>query len=76
VIGKNLYFFIVYYDDSKLRGYISELGNLWNTTTKQAYGNDDIDDQTNRSKRRDFPVKDYDEALIIKDITTRIVEKI
>jgi hypothetical protein len=36
-------FFIIYYDGKKLRGYIPRDGNLWNTKTKQAYGNDDSD---------------------------------
>jgi hypothetical protein len=34
-------FFIVYWDGKKLRGYIPKDGNIWNTDTKKAYGNDD-----------------------------------
>ena len=33
-------FFIIYWDGKKLRGYIPKDGNVWNYTTKQAYGND------------------------------------
>ena len=33
-------FFIVYWDGKKLRGYIPTDGNMWNTDTKTAYGND------------------------------------
>jgi hypothetical protein len=32
-------FFIIYWDGTKLRGYIPTEGNPWNVSTKQAYGN-------------------------------------
>ncbi len=34
-------FFCIYWDGKNLRAYIPEDGNLWNRTTKEAYGNDD-----------------------------------
>jgi len=33
-------FFIIYWDGKKLRGYIPKKGNVWNSITKTAYGND------------------------------------
>lgn len=47
-------FFIIYWDGSKLRGYIPKGGNPWNTTTKYPYGNDDVADGKNLKKR--YPV--------------------
>lgn len=34
-------FFIIYHDGRKLRGYVPEKGNTWNTLNKKAVGNDD-----------------------------------
>lgn len=50
-------FFLIYWDGKKLRGYVPEKGNLWNTDTKQAYGNDDEADLKNARKR--YPDNDY-----------------
>ena len=36
-------FFIIYYDD-ELRAYVPEDGNVWNTDTNEAYGNDNKKD--------------------------------
>ena len=33
--------FVIYYDGSKLRGYIPSDGNLWNRKFKSAFGNDE-----------------------------------
>ncbi len=81
-------FFIIYWDGKQLRGYIPEKGNLWNTTTKGAYGNDDEADLKNCCKRwpddfkEDMEVHDamdgldcYDLEAIKLDIMDRIVEK-
>jgi hypothetical protein len=81
-------FFIIYWDGKKFRGYIPEKGNLWNTITKKAYGNDDEVDLKNCCKRwpDDFKedmephdamdgVDHYDIDAIKKDIMERIVKK-
>ena len=81
-------FFCIYWDGKKLRGYIPEDGNLYNTDTKQAFGNDDKADLANARKR--FPddrelfkpgfddvsgyLDDYDVEAIKQDIMDRIVE--
>lgn len=44
-------FFIMYWDGKKIRGYVPENGNPWNTDTKQAYGNDETSDLINVKKR-------------------------
>ncbi len=44
-------FFLIYWDGSKLRGYIPKDGNPWNTATKYPYGNDDDADAKNVKKR-------------------------
>jgi len=43
-------FFIIYWDGKKLRGYVPTDGNMWNTDTKEAYGNGE-DDGLNMAKR-------------------------
>ena len=78
-------FFCIYWDGKKLRGYIPEKGNLWNTDTKQAYGNDDKADLKNARKRwpdnedlKDDSVDlagffdDYDIEAVKDDIMDRI----
>ena len=72
-------FFMIYWDDKDLRGYIPTDGNTWNTDTKKAYGNEmdyyydkdhnfhnlDINkDQTNLKKRYPEAFKNID----VKDI--------
>lgn len=76
-------FFIVYWDGKKLRGYVPTEGNPWNTTTKQAYGNDDAADAKDVHKR--WPGKydkkialtidefAHDASLILADIWSRIL---
>lgn len=76
-------FFIIYWDGKKLRGYVPMEGNPWNTTTKQAYGNDEDADGKNAHKR--WPDKfdgsplddsgcfDTDEKAIEADIKARIL---
>lgn len=80
-------FWIVYWDGSKLRGYVPEQGNPWNTDTKEAYGNDEKGDLENAKKR--YPdlftddadldcVVEYVKAnadLILKDIQDRLQPK-
>lgn len=83
-------FFIVYFDGKKLRAYVPTEGNPWNTTTKQAYGNDEDDDLKNAKKRyfelldpadEDWPqcvddiCPDFNEDEIIADIKDRILPK-
>lgn len=80
-------FFCIYWDGKKLRAYIPEKGNLWNTDTNQAYGNDDKADLKNARKRwpdnEDLKndkidlqgwFDDYDIEAMKEDIMTRIVE--
>jgi hypothetical protein len=81
-------FFCIYFDGKKLRAYIPEKGNTWNTDTKKAYGNDTVADLKNARKR--WPVQyppdlevDEDEDVepigntdeMAKDIMDRIVRK-
>ena len=83
---ENPVFFLVYWDGKKLRGYVPTEGNLWNTTTKMAYGNDEDADEKNIRKR--FPQLldptdksycpsadslDSDENLIKADFMARIL---
>ncbi len=68
-------FFCIYWDGSKLRGYIPTEGNLWNTDTNRAYGNDEESDEENIQKR--FPGADPDDLQldpdkIIEDLKKRI----
>lgn len=80
-------YFILYWDGKSIRGYVPENGNQWNTTTKQAYGNDPEEDAKNvklLSPQLDF-IKDeltIDEiewqfigTEIIQDIQERITKK-
>ncbi len=76
-------FFIVYWDGKKLRGYIPTEGNPWNTTTKEAYGNDGVADNKNACKR--WPHRcnnktglfmdayNHDPSAILSDIAERIL---
>jgi hypothetical protein len=81
-------FFCIYFDGKKLRAYIPEKGNTWNTDTKKAFGNDYKADLKNARKR--WPVQyppdlevDEDEDIepigntdeMAKDIMDRIVKK-
>ena len=42
---------IVYFDGKDFRGYVPKDGNLYNFTTKTAYGNDEDDDEKDFAKR-------------------------
>lgn len=72
-------FFIVYWDGKKIRGYVPTEGNPWNTTTKEAYGNNEDADEKNAQKR--WPDDPYDgdfsiyqnDAKIKQDIMARIL---
>jgi len=77
----------IYFDGKKLRGYIPEKGNTWNTDTKKAYGNDHKADLKNAQKRwpNNYPFnlkcEDDIEPIgntyeIAKDIIDRIVKKV
>lgn len=60
-------FFMIYWDGESLRGYIPTNGNIWNTDTKQAYGNDEEKDIANAKKRFGLDIEsteslDYSEA--------------
>lgn len=37
--------FVIYWDGKSLRGYIPKEGNVWNRKNKQAFGNDEEDDE-------------------------------
>jgi len=56
-------FFIVYSDGSQLRAYIPEKGNVFNTDTKQAFGNDEEADAKNLLKRGVIDQKTADEVI-------------
>lgn len=78
-------FFIVYSDGKKLRGYVPKSGNLWNYTTKWAFGNDEEEDAKAAAKQwpslkfkaeiyaDDIPDPDID--AIKADILKRITPK-
>jgi hypothetical protein len=60
-------FFVLYWDGSKIRGYIPTLGNPWNRTTKQAFGNDE--DADREDAKRQFPGYDFEsENFGVSDI--------
>jgi len=78
----------IYWDGKKLRGYTPENGNLWNTDTKEAYGNNDDADLKNARKRwpdnkylnecdadLDGWFDNYDIEIMQQDIMDRIVPK-
>jgi len=79
--------FFCYYDGKKIRGYVPTDGNPWNTTTKEAYGNDPEADTKNAKKRwpelydtedmedwdADSGNFDFDWDAIQKDIEARIL---
>jgi hypothetical protein len=78
-------FFCIYWDGKKLRGYIPEKGNLWNTDTKEAYGNNDKADLKNARKRwpdnkdllqDDFDLDGYFDNYDIKAIEQDIMGRI
>ncbi len=48
-------FYIFYWDGTSLRAYIPKDGNIWNRTTKQAYGNDEDDDLKDAIKQKLIP---------------------
>lgn len=76
-------FFILYLDHKgKLRGYIPELGNLWNRKTRATYGNNFEEDLKDARKQFGDHITEEDmesleipnaEKLLIADITSRIV---
>lgn len=84
-------FYIIYWDGKKLRGYIPRDGNVWNYTTRQAYGNDEDADQADIIKHRttdqqkidilngdlivDSTICNFDHVLLVRDITNRILPK-
>lgn len=77
-------FYIIYWDGKKLRAYVPEDGNLWNTDEKAAYGNNEDTDLQNAKKR--FPEAlegveksedlwqhlKIDQSKILEDIRARI----
>lgn len=78
-------FYIVYWDGTKLRGYIPTDGNHWNTDTHTAYGsegesgveNDETASDENMMKRFGVcgsgALGDMDPATLLADIAGRIV---
>ena len=74
-------FFLVYFDGKKLRGYVPTDGNPWNTTTKEAYGNDEEADGKNAKKRwpntyDGSPVEGDDFSFNIEELKKDITERI
>lgn len=83
-------YFIIYWSGTCLRAYIPSKGNLWNRTTKQAYGNDSEKDYADALKQgyiekgdetdpEDFVIEDCVEPDIpkmIEDIKERILIRI
>ena len=72
-------FGILYYDGKKLRAYIPTRGNMINTKSKSAFGNDEETDEEILAQYSDDPynvwsVKGNSEAMI-EDIKSRIVVK-
>jgi hypothetical protein len=81
--------FIIYWAGKKLRVYIPENGNLWNTTTKEAYGNNNDADLRNARKRwpdddklknmdaddLDGYFDEYDDEAMKNEIMERIIVK-
>jgi len=74
---ENPLFFAIYWDGAKLRGYIPESGNPWNTDTKRAYGNDEDSDEKNLRKRGYSSRDDaqFDFSKISEDMQNRIQYK-
>jgi hypothetical protein len=62
-------FFIIYWDGKELRGYIPEDGNVYNTKTKTAFGNDDITDAENLAVR--FGI-DKNDASAVQDCLDKL----
>lgn len=60
-------FFILYWDGNKVRGYVPKEGNVYNTKTNKAWGNDDDDDMEID--------RDLDKNLLRQDIQKRIIAK-
>lgn len=83
---ENNVYFIAYWDGKKVRGYVPTDGNVWNTDTKRAYGNDDVADLKNARKRwpnlfdKLITAKNFDNfdieldgTLLLADIRARIL---
>lgn len=75
-------FFCVYWDGKKLRAYVPTEGNPWNTTTKEAYGNNEDDYLDARKRWPDGGYQkgdditefvEFDPAAIIVDMQKRLV---
>jgi len=76
-------YFLLYWSGKAIRGYVPTEGNPWNTTTNQAYGNDEVADLKNAKKRWPELYKDatevegsdfeFDTQAIRNDIKTRIL---
>ncbi len=67
-------YFILYFSGTELRAYIPTEGNPWNTDAKQAYGNNE-NDNDNAKKRFGVDSYEYVEAdpkAIVEDIVKRI----
>lgn len=67
--------FVLYWDGTQFRAYIPEDGNLFNSETKTAYGNDDESDARDQKRKK---VKIVDEILVpdfarmLADVKNRI----
>lgn len=71
-------FGIMYFDGKSLRIYIPEQGNVYNTDTKQAYGNDEVADAKNIEKLYDIKCHSVDFLDILDGVpdSNKIVEDI
>jgi hypothetical protein len=65
---------IIYWDGTQLRGYVPTDGNPWNTQTNMAYGNDEMNDETNCQQRFGCSVEDVniDQSKVDVDILKNI----
>lgn len=82
-------YFILYWDGKNVRGYVPTEGNLWNTDTNMAFGNDPETDYANVKKRwpefipegvepedyDDVNLDNYNITAMLADIQDRILPK-
>ena len=66
-------YFIVYWDGEKIRAYVPRKGNLWNTNTNMAYGNecdDDGDGNISKSDRQNLISRKDEFGLKIEELNS------
>ena len=67
-------FFVVYSDGKKLRGYVPKSGNLWNYTTKRAFGDDEAVDAKAAAKQ--WPNLEFKDEVYVDDIPAPDIDAI